>query len=106
MPKPLPSVISEEALGTSEYLRLREETLRRFSRRDDPGRRRQDLGPSPRDEFWTLRRSWTGEEYYGPRSEAAASPIVQELGIVRKRRTVGRKDKSLFTTHVQNGGRK
>jgi hypothetical protein len=68
MPKPLPSVISEEALGTSEYLRLREETLRRFSRRDDPGRRRQDLGPSPRDEFWTLRRSWTGEEYYGPRS--------------------------------------
>ena len=39
-------------------------------------------------------------------AEAAASPIVQELGIVRKRRTVGRKDKSLFTTHVQNGGRK
>jgi hypothetical protein len=36
-------------------------------------------------------------------AEAAASPILQELGIVRKRRTVGRKDKSLFTTHVQNG---
>jgi hypothetical protein len=37
-------------------------------------------------------------------AEALASPIVQELGIVRKRRTVGRKGKSLFTTHVQNGG--
>ena len=39
-------------------------------------------------------------------AEAAADPIVQNLGIVRKRRTVGRKDKSLFTTHVQNGDRK
>jgi hypothetical protein len=33
-------------------------------------------------------------------AEAAASPIVQNLGIVRKRRTVGRKGKSLFTTQV------
>jgi hypothetical protein len=38
-------------------------------------------------------------------AEAAASPIVQ-LGIVRKRRTVGRKGKSLFTTQVQNGGQR
>jgi hypothetical protein len=37
-------------------------------------------------------------------AEAALSPIVQELGIVRKRRTVGRKGKSLFTTHVHNEG--
>jgi hypothetical protein len=37
-------------------------------------------------------------------AEAALSPIVQNLGIVRKRRTIGRKGKSLFTTHVRNGG--
>jgi hypothetical protein len=39
-------------------------------------------------------------------ADAAASPIVQNLGIVRKRRTVVRKGKSLFTTHVQNGGQR
>jgi hypothetical protein len=27
-------------------------------------RRPQDPGPSPRDQYWTLRRSWTGEEYF------------------------------------------
>jgi hypothetical protein len=37
-------------------------------------------------------------------AEAAVSPIVQNLGIVRKRRTVGREGKSPFTTHVRNGG--
>ena len=46
------------------------------------------------------------EQCPGLVAEAAADPIVQNLGIVRKRRTVGRKDKSLFTTHVQNGDRK
>ena len=44
MTKPLPSVISEDEIGTSEYLRLREETLRRYTRQHDPYRRRQDPG--------------------------------------------------------------
>jgi hypothetical protein len=60
-------VISEDEIGTTAYLRLREETLRRYTRPHDPYRRRQDPGPSPRDEYWrTLRRSWTGEEYFVP----------------------------------------
>jgi hypothetical protein len=32
-------------------------------------RRRQDLGPEDRDEYWSLRRSWTGEEYFVPGTE-------------------------------------
>jgi hypothetical protein len=32
-------------------------------------RRRQDPGPSPRDQYWTLRRGWTGEEYFVPSTE-------------------------------------
>ena len=59
-------MISEDDIGTSEYLRLREETLRRYARSDDPYRRRQDPGPSPRDEYWTWRRSWDGVERYSP----------------------------------------
>jgi hypothetical protein len=27
-------------------------------------RRRQDPGPSPSDQYWTLCRAWTGEEYF------------------------------------------
>ena len=57
-------MISEDEIGTSEYLRLREETLHRLRRPHDPYRRRQDPGPSPTDQHWTLRRSWTGEEYF------------------------------------------
>ena len=64
MPRPLPPVISEDEIGTSEYLRLREETLRRFTRRDDPYRRRQDPGPEPRDQVWQERRLWNGETRY------------------------------------------
>jgi hypothetical protein len=33
------------------------------------GRRRQDPGPEPYDQFWTLRKSWTGEEYFTPGTE-------------------------------------
>jgi hypothetical protein len=66
MPKPLPPVISEDEVGTTEYLRLREETLRRYSRPHDPYRRRPDPGPEPRDQYWTLRRGWTGQEYFVP----------------------------------------
>jgi hypothetical protein len=32
-------------------------------------RRRQDPGPSPRDQWWTLRRGWTGQEYFVPGTE-------------------------------------
>ena len=38
-------------------------------RADAPPRRRQDRGPEPRDQYWTLRRSWTGEEYFVPGTE-------------------------------------
>ena len=35
---------------------------------------------------------------------AATDPIVVQMSqVAHRRRTVGRKDKSLFTTHVQNG---
>jgi hypothetical protein len=62
-------------------------------------------GPLPYSTLSRLANEWLDAN---PQliAEAAASPIVQELGIVRKRRAVGRKDKSLFTTHVQNGERK
>jgi hypothetical protein len=38
-------------------------------RADAPPRRRQDPGPEPRYPHWTLRRSWTGEEYFVPGTE-------------------------------------
>jgi hypothetical protein len=60
--------ISEDEVGTTEYLRLREEAIRRYSRGPDPFRRRQDPGPSPRDEYWTLHQTWTGRDYYRPGS--------------------------------------
>jgi hypothetical protein len=68
MTKSLPSVISEDEIGTSEYLRLREETLHRFSRRDDPYRRRQDPGPEPDYPGWHEARLWNGEVRYVPGS--------------------------------------
>jgi hypothetical protein len=68
MSKPLPPVISEDQIGTSEYLRLREETLRRYTREDDPYRRRQDPGPTPADQVWHEARLWNGETRYVPRS--------------------------------------
>ena len=68
MPKPLPSVISEDEVGHATYERLREETLQRFTRRDDPYRRRQDPGPTPADQVWHERRLWNGETRYVPGS--------------------------------------
>jgi hypothetical protein len=38
-------------------------------RADAPPRRRQDPGPSPADQHWTVRRSWSGEEYFVPGTE-------------------------------------
>lgn len=32
-------------------------------------RRRADPGPEPRDQYWTLGRSWSGEEYFVPGTE-------------------------------------
>jgi hypothetical protein len=74
MSKPLPPVLSEDD-DPELYRRLREETLHRFGRRDDPDRRKQDPGPEPRDRYWTLRRGWTGEEYFTP-----GKPPVELLG--------------------------
>jgi hypothetical protein len=68
MPKPLPPVISEDEIGTTEYLRLREETLRRYSRPHDPYRRRQDPGPEPRYSRLIAQRGWDGVERYAPDS--------------------------------------
>ena len=49
-------------------------------RADAPPRRRQDLGPEPRGQYWTWRRGWTGEEYYrpgsGPSNEWVRTPTT------------------------------
>jgi hypothetical protein len=60
-------------------------------------------GPLPFSVLSRLANEWLDQhpELY---AEALASPIVQELQQTHRRRTVGRKGKSLFTTHVQNGG--
>jgi hypothetical protein len=47
-------------------------------RADAPPRRRQDRGPEPRDQYWTLRRSWTGGGIFRPRhreERIRAAPI-------------------------------
>jgi hypothetical protein len=61
-------VISEDEVGTETYLRLREETLRRYSRPDDPYRRKPDPGPEPRDQHWHERQCWDGITRYVPQS--------------------------------------
>ena len=80
----------------------RQHAMREVKRR----RQKQGIkGPLPFSTLSRLAIEWL-DAHPELLADAAASPIVQELRILRKRRTVGRKDKSLFTTHVQNGDRK
>jgi hypothetical protein len=69
-------------------------------------RRRQKLGlreTLPYSTLAKLAHEWL-DDHPELIAEAALSPIVQNLQLTHRRRTVGRKGKSLFTTHVQNGG--
>jgi hypothetical protein len=78
----------------------RQAAMREVKRR----RRKQGLkGSLPHSTLARLSIEWLADH---PELlvEAARSPIVQNLGIVRERRTVVRKGKSLFTTQVQNEG--
>ena len=78
----------------------RQRALREVKRR----RRKQGLRETlPYSTLARLAREWL-DQHPQLYAEALASPIVQELTLTHSRRTVGRKGKSLFTTHVQNGG--
>jgi hypothetical protein len=69
-------------------------------------RRRQKAGPRqtlPYSVLSRLANEWL-QAHPELFAEAAASPIVQNLRIEHSRRTIGRKGKSLFTTHVHNEG--
>jgi hypothetical protein len=80
----------------------RQHAMREVKRR----RQKQGIkGPLPFSTLSRLAIEWL-DAHPELLADAAASPIGQEVRILRKRRTVGRKDKSLFTTHVQNGDRK
>ena len=80
----------------------RQHAMREVKRR----RQKQGIkGPLPFSTLSRLAIEWL-DAHPELLADAAASPIVQELRIRESEGPVGRKDKSLFTTHVQNGDRK
>jgi hypothetical protein len=61
MPRPLPSLIREAEVGTTEYLRLRRES-------HGPGQPDDPYVPRDSDPRWHEARLWNGERRYVPHS--------------------------------------
>jgi hypothetical protein len=91
-----PSLLRQHAA----VILARQSAMREVKRR----RQKQGLrGPLPFSRLSRLANEWL-EDHPQLLAEAAASPIVQELGIVRKRRVVDRQRELLCESHERNGG--